>query len=124
MSANVSFSTLENEFRRELRDKLDKSQDAFDLERRFQQVVARFLGKVFEGRLDIGDKAIAFSPGQAPHYALNPALADDPTFRETFDGSDLPSILARFAGQAHKDHLRLTRKDRQADQKIRNLQRG
>lgn len=123
MNKQMSFTALENTFRHELRDKLAKSDDAADLEQQFAFVVAGFLRKVFEDRMEIAPEDVRFAPDAPPYYALSPRLLETAVFLETRDASDLPNILERFAQKAYNDHVHLRRRDAQSEQKIRNPQR-
>jgi len=124
MSKQLSFTALENTFRHELRGKLEQCEDTFDMEQQFALVIAEFLRQALGERMDIVPEDVRLAPDGPPYYVLSPRLLEAPEFLETFDNSDLPNILERFAEKTRKDHVHLHRKDAQSEQKIRNPQRG
>ena len=124
MSKQLSFTSLEHTFRHELRGKLDKCEDTFDLERQFSRVVAEFMRQALGGLVEVENEDISLTPQAKPYYALSPRLLGDPGFMDIHGGSDLSSILERFAEKARNDYQHLAKKDSPSDQKIRNPQRG
>ncbi|WP_243438931.1 hypothetical protein [Fundidesulfovibrio soli] len=124
MNKQMSFTSLEHDFRHELRDKLDKCEDTFDLERQFSRVVAEFMRQALGGLVEVENEDISLAPKVKPYYTLSTRLLGDPGFVEVNSSSDLSNILERFAEKARNDYLHMEKKDSGSDQKIRNPQRG
>ncbi|WP_243311722.1 hypothetical protein [Fundidesulfovibrio agrisoli] len=124
MNKQMSFTSLEHAFRHELRDKLEKCEDTYDLELRFSRVVAEFMRQAMGGLVEVEDEDILLTHQEEPYFVLSPRLLGDPGFIDVNSSSDLSSILGRFAQKAHNDYLHMLKKDSGADQKIRNPQRG
>lgn len=122
MSDQTSFTALEHTFRAELRDKLDKSESTTDMEMQFARVVAGFLREVFKD-MEIADEDVRFVPGAPPYYALSPGIQEAPEYQALLTGSDLQSILERFADKANHDYVHRHGRDEQGEIRIRNPMR-
>jgi hypothetical protein len=102
MTQKLSFSALEREFRAVFRDKIDKSEDAQDVEKLFTHVVGQLVRQALSDQVDVLDTDIVYDAEAPFRYAVSGKLADDARFRDVYDNSDLPAILKRFADTAHK----------------------
>lgn len=108
MTAQRSFTELEKHYRKRLRDGIEKSEDAIDVENRFQALTRDFLRDALGmaesdelAKSALREDFVKLTP-EAPFYLLSSEASALPGLSELFAGSDLPNILERFAESAER----------------------
>ncbi|MFC1887377.1 hypothetical protein ACFLYK_01055 [Candidatus Cloacimonadota bacterium] len=121
MARQISFATLGNEFLHKMRDQISNSEDKIDLGNSFSYIVSGFLGKVFaEKEINIEDDSILFDPEAENYYSINSELLDQGDFSETWQNSDLPNLIKKFADSTYHRYIHLNKHKEKTDRKIRN----
>jgi len=122
MEGKVSFSVLEKEFAHVFRSGINCSEDKVDLGNHFSKTMKTLLQKVFEHEhipVDVDDADITFDPGARHYYALSGRLRRLGSFKGLWEGSDLPSVIERFADSTHKKYLHMDKHREKTRFKIR-----
>jgi len=122
MEGKVSFSVLEKEFAHVFRNGINSSEDKIDLGNHFSRTMKTLLQKVFEHEhipVDVDDSDITFNPEARHYYTISGKLRQTGSFKGLWEGSDLPSVIERFADSTHKKYLHLDRHREKTRFKIR-----
>ncbi len=122
MEEKVSFSVLEKEFMHVLRSGINNSEDKIDLENHFSNTMKIFLQRIFEHEhipADVDDFDVTFDPGARDYFTISGKLRQMGWFKGLWEGSDLPSVIGRFADSTHKKYLHLDKHREKTRFKIR-----
>jgi len=121
MTKTFSFSNHEKKSMQEMRNKLNHAEDKIDLENKFSYTVTGFLKEVFyEKDINIKMDDIFFTPDKRYYYSIRPELQKSDIFRQTWDNSDLPNAIKRFAGATYHRYLHLNKHPEKTEKKLRN----
>ena len=121
---NVSFTLLEKEFIHTMRSGINNSEDKADLEKNFANVMKLFMKRVFEINklsIDIDDNDFMFNPKARNYFTVSGRLRQMQDFKNLWEGTEIASVIARFADSTHKKYLHLDRQREKARFKIRNV---
>ena len=97
-----SFTKVERELRGEYRTKINIAESTEDVKKFFGQTVMKLFSMVFEDKVPVTYEDISLDSGQCENFRIREGLSRHETFREVWDGSDLPDIVRRLAEQACK----------------------
>ena len=79
------------------------------------------LEKVFEKKgIELNGDDVLFDPKAEKYFILSSSLKDQTIFKETWDGSDLPNMIGRFADSTYHRYLHLDKHLEKTERKIRN----
>ena len=121
MKRQISYSSIGNEFMHKMRDQISNSEDKIDLGNGFSLVVTRFLSRVFEEKdIRISDNSILFNPQAKNYYSIDKELLDQGDFVETWQNSDLPNVIKKFADSTYHRYIHLNKHKEKTEKKIRN----
>lgn len=121
MNKTASFSKFEKEFSREMRNKINTSEDKIDLENHFSCTVSNMLRKIFEDKnIRITNGDIYFDPSQKHYYRIDGNLLDSKIFKTTWENSDLQSVINRIAASAYHKYVHMKKHPEKTEKKIRN----
>ncbi len=123
MDEKASFSVLEKEFMHVMRSGISNSEDKIDLENHFSNIMKCFMKRVFENEqvpAEIDDNDVIFSPGARNYYTISGKLKQMREFKNLWVGTDLPSVISRFAESTHKKYLHLDKHREKTRFKIRH----
>lgn len=120
MGKQLSYSGLGNKFLHEMRDKIKRSEDRVDLENQFSQIVSNFLRSAFHDKnIAIRFDDIILDPEARDHYSLSRELKRSRAFMETWNSSDIPDYIKKFACCAHNRYVHLEKHLEKTEKKIR-----
>ncbi len=121
MNKMASFSLLEKEYIRKMRNKINNSEDKVDLQNHFSNTITNLLNKIFKDKnLTIRNDDIAFDSKKNNYYSVNQNLLKSEIFKKTWDNSDLQQIINRFADSVYHRYLHLDKHPEKTVKKIRN----
>jgi hypothetical protein len=121
MARQLSFASVGNEYLHKMRDQISNSEDKIDLGNSFSYVVTGFLSRIFsEKKIAISDDSILFNPNAENYYSINSELLGQGEFVETWQNSDLPNVIKKFADSTYHRYIHLNKHKEKTDRKIRN----
>ena len=121
MKKQISFSTIGNKYLHQMRDKINNSEDKVDLGNHFSYTVTQFLNEVFDNdEVDIASDAVIFDPNSQNYYTINEDLKKIKIFKETWENSDLPNVIKKFADSTYHRYIHLNKHAEKTQKKIRN----
>ena len=121
MKRQISFAGIGNEFLHKMRDQISNSEDKVDLGNSFSYIVTGFLMRVFEERgIRIYDDSVLFDPGAENYYSIDQELLNQGDFVETWQNSDLPNVIKKFADSTYHRYIHLNKHREKTEKKIRN----
>jgi hypothetical protein len=124
MEGKVSFSVLEKEFMHVIRSGINNSEDKIDLENHFSNTMKTLLNRIFEHEripVEIDDNDVTFNPGARNYFTISGELLQLKDFKNLWEGTDLASVIGRFADLTHKKYLHLDKHREKTRFKIRNV---
>ncbi|MDY6969164.1 MAG: hypothetical protein SVR08_11005 [Spirochaetota bacterium] len=121
MERQTSFINLGKKYMHTMRKKINISEDKIDLGNHFSHIVTNMLNKVFyEKELNIDQDDIAFNPKAENHFTLSSKLLNSEIFIKSWNNSDLPSLVTKFANSTYSRYIHLNKHQEKTEQKIRN----
>ncbi|MBN2460655.1 MAG: hypothetical protein JXB60_03525 [Candidatus Cloacimonetes bacterium] len=121
MKNQISYSTLGNTFIHRMRNEINNSEDAVDLENCFSLTSTDFLREVFgEIEIEINSDDIVFDSQKKDYYTISKTLSGQEKFKEIWQNSDLPSVIKKFAESTYHHYLHLQKHPEKTQKKIRN----
>jgi hypothetical protein len=121
MKKQISFAGIGNEFLHKMRDQINNSEDKVDLGNNFAYVVNGFLARVFdEKEINIDNESVQFDPKAENYYQINQNLLEQGDFIETWQNSDLPNVIKKFAESTYHRYIHLNKHNDKTIKKIRN----
>lgn len=124
MEGKVSFSVLEKEFMHVMRSGINNSEDKIDLGNHFSNTMRSLLNRIFEHEhipVEIDDNDVIFNPNASNYYTISSKLRHMQDFKNLWEGTDLASVISKFADTAHKKFLHLDKHREKTRFKIRNV---
>lgn len=119
MSKQHSFTKFENEALRDFRNKLSNAESTEDIRNFFTRTTQSLFETVFDGEFDFEPEDIALAPDAVPHYVLGDTIWLIEEFNDTWQHSDLPRVVGRFADAAARRYKHLEKHPEKTDAKIR-----
>lgn len=119
MADKISFTKHEHDVLREFRKRLGFAESSEDVKKFFDFSMRQLFKKVFAEDIDVRIQDCAFSHTNDTHFELSSRLLASELFTDTWDRSDLPSIVKRFAVAANKRHIHLEKHQEKTSSKIR-----
>jgi hypothetical protein len=120
MKGKISFSHIEKELLPEMRNKLNLAEDSVDVSNHFKFTMVNLLQKVFANDpLEFKTDDIAFNPDSQDYFSVNPNLLNHSLFKQTWEESDLPNVVKRFADTSYHRYIHLNKHLEKTKLKIR-----
>jgi hypothetical protein len=120
MKGQMSFTHIEKELLPEMRKKLNLAEDTVDVGNHFKYTIINLLQKVFENeQLELDADDVAFSPKAKNYFSVSPKLLNHQAFKQTWEQSDLPNVIKRFADTSYHRYVHLNKHLEKTNLKIR-----
>jgi uncharacterized Fe-S center protein len=107
MKKHKSFSRIEQDVRHNYRKNLNMAESTEDVKKFFVYAVQDFIEQVFAGSLTVAFDDINLDQEAEGGFVCCTTLHENQAFKESWENSDLPKIIARLAENAnnHIKHL-------------------
>jgi len=119
MSSKLSYSAIEKKYWPGFRDKINHSEDCMEVASLFSSTVASILNDI-DDIMEVRNDEICFIPHEKTcNYSFHNRLNEGPRLKAYFEGSDIGSILDRFAYAAVNKHTHLEKHPEKTNLKIK-----
>ena len=119
MSAKISYSSIENKYWPGFRDKINHCENTLEVLSLFSSTTASILNEI-DDVLEVRNDEVSFVPTeQECLYSFSGRLKEGPRLKAYFDGSDIGSILDRFASAAKNRYVHLNKHPEKTNSKIK-----
>lgn len=107
MTKQLSFSKYEQLILPGFRERINQAESTEDVKKFFSQTAEELLKNVFQGNLALEWNDVVLNEAAPAGFEVHERLLASPEFTTTWNGSDLPNVLGRFAKTAmhHYKHL-------------------
>ncbi len=120
MKGQMSFTHIEKELLPEMRKKLNLAEDTVDVGNHFKYTIISLLQKVFEDEeLELDADDVSFSPKAKDYFSVSSKLFNHQAFKQTWEKSDLPNVIKRFADTSYHRYVHLNKHLEKTNLKIR-----
>jgi len=119
MTEKHSFTKYENECLPAFRQRINKAESVEDVRRVFAYTTRILVEKIFSGEVKIRDEDVTLQPSGKSCFSLSNRLCSAKGFKSTWDNSDLPRMVGRFADTAARRIKHLEKHPEKTDAKIR-----
>jgi hypothetical protein len=119
MTEKHSFTKYENECLPGFRQSINKAESVEDVRRVFAYTTRYLMEKVFGGEAIFRDEDVTLDISEKSRFSLNSRLFSEKGFKSTWDNSDLPRMVGRFAETAARRIKHLEKHPEKTDAKIR-----
>ena len=121
MKGKISFTNLEKEYWPEMRNKINNSENKVDLGKHFSYTIVNLLEKAFEQEdIDLKTDDVIFNPDAKLYFTVSSTLLNQEKFKQTWEQSDLPNVVQRFADSTYHRYVHLNKHLEKTQKKIRN----
>lgn len=120
MGLQYSYTSYENDFCHEFRERLGSAEDHSDVSNHFSHTVTKMLNTIFGDKLVVKDPDVIFEPKNISHFSFSRRLLDNAVFNNALENSDIGNIINRFAESAHHRFLHLAKHSEKTNSKIRH----
>jgi len=119
MTEKHSFTKYENECLPAFRQRINKAESVEDVRRVFAYTTRILVEKIFSGEVKIRDDDVSLEPSEKSCFSLSNRLSSAEGFKLTWDNSDLPRMVGRFAETAVRRIKHMEKHSEKTDVKIR-----
>jgi len=119
MTKQHSFNKIENELLPDFRNKISLAESTEDVKKFFFYTIRELFIKAFPGEVFLEYEDISLEPGPEAGFTLSRRILGNAEFVNTWNASDLPDVVARFAGGAVNRYKHLRKKPEKTEAKIR-----
>lgn len=119
MTEKLSFTKYEHECLPAFRQRINKAESVEDVRKVFAYTTRVLVEKIFSGEVKIRDDDVALELHEKSGFSLSSRLVSAKGFKSTWDNSDLPRMVGRFAETAGRRIRRLEKHSEKTDSKIR-----
>lgn len=124
MTRQISFTRLEQAAAPGLRDRLDRAESTEDVRKIFSEAASLFLSDALGQPGSVRYEDVSLVPDEGDGYELVPSLLEAPAFKDTWEGSDLPRIMATMARGAVNRYHHLDKHPEKTQAKIFHHKQG
>jgi hypothetical protein len=118
MTRQISFTRLEQALLPGFRDRMDRAESTEDVRKFFAETASTLLCDAMGQPGAVRFEHVSLVPGSPEGYSLAEDVQTSPAFRQTWDGSDLPRILAQMARGASNRYAHLDKNPGKTESKI------
>lgn len=119
MTEKQSFTKYEHDCLPGFRQRINKAESVEDVRKVFAYTTRILVEKIFSGAVKIRDDDVSLEPSGKSCFSLSDRLSSTKGFRSTWDNSDLPRMVGRFAETAVRRIKHLEKHPEKTDAKIR-----
>jgi hypothetical protein len=119
MTEKQSFTKYEHDCLPGFRQRINKAESVEDVRKVFAYTTRILVEKIFSGEVKIRDDDVSLEPSKKSCFSLSDRLSSTKGFRSTWDNSDLPRMVGRFAETAARRIKHLEKHPEKTDAKIR-----
>ena len=119
MTEKQSFTKYEHDCLPGFRQRINKAESVEDVRKVFAYTTRILAEKIFSGEVKIRDDDVSLEPSEKSRFSLSDRLSSTKGFRSTWDNSDLPRMVGRFAETAARRLKHLEKHPEKTDAKIR-----
>lgn len=119
MTHQISFTKVENELLPKFRTRIATAESTEDVKKFFAYSMQELFSRVFSGELEVEYGDVRLDPGGEPPFVISEEVRSEEAFTSTWNGSDLPQVIVRFARTALHRHNHLAGKPEKTEAKIR-----
>jgi hypothetical protein len=119
MTEKLSFTKYEHDCLPGFRQRINKAESVEDVRKVFAYTTRVLLEKVFTGEVRLRDDDVTLKLLEKSHFSLSDRLFSMKGFKSTWNNSDLPRMVGRFAETAARRIKHLEKHPEKTDAKIR-----
>jgi hypothetical protein len=119
MTEKHSFTKYEHECLPKFRQRISKAESAEDVRKVFAYTTRYLMEKIFGGEATFRDEDVTLEPSEKSGFSLSSRLSSTKGFKSTWENSDLPRMVGRFAETAMRRIKHLDKHPEKTDAKIR-----
>lgn len=119
MTRMQSFSKAENDLLPKFRKLTNEAESTEDVKKFFVYCMQELFTQAFAGRLELRFGDIELVPEGGRFFSIDKEILSREDFTETWQSSDLPQIVARFAELAIGRYKHLEKNPKKTEAKIR-----
>jgi hypothetical protein len=119
MTKKMSFTKYEHECLPAFRQRINKAESIEDVRKVFSYTTRVLMEKIFSGEGKFRDDDVTLELSGKSHFSLNNRLFSIEAFRSSWNDSDLPRMVSRFAETAARRIKHLQKHPEKTDAKIR-----
>ncbi len=119
MTRQRSFAKIEKQLLPKFRNNISTAESTEDVKKFFVYVMRDFFSQAFAGKLDLAYDDIKLQPEQDPPFVLSEQVLNREDFASEWNASDLPRVMASFAGLAANRYKHLAKNPEKTEAKIR-----
>jgi hypothetical protein len=119
MTEKHSFTKYEHECLPGFRQRINKAERVEDVRKVFAYTTRYLMEKIFSGKARFRDEDVTLDLSEKSGFTLSTRLSSTKGFKSTWENSDLPRMVARFADTAARRIKRLEKHPEKTDSKIR-----
>jgi hypothetical protein len=119
MEKQISFTQFENEILPDFRLKLSAAETGEEVKSYFTQTATELLSQIFPEKTELEEVPVTLTPPEEPFFTLSRELRTDRHFKEIWNSSDLPRVIARLAKSAANRCRHLKKHPEKTEAKIR-----
>jgi aspartokinase len=119
MTGKISFTKYEHECLPAFRQRINKAESIEDVRKVFGYTTRYLMEKVFSGEAIFRDEDVILDLSEKSSFSLSSRVLSAKGFKSTWDNSDLPRMVRRFAETAARRIKHLEKHPEKTDAKIR-----
>jgi hypothetical protein len=119
MTQKLSFTKYEHDCLPAFRQRINKAESVEDVRKVFAYTTRVLIEKIFGGKERFRDDDVSLQLSQKSYFSLSQRVFSREGFRSTWNNSDLPRMVGRFAETAARRIKHLEKHPEKTDAKIR-----